>query len=437
MRENDRWKSWRSQGHFKTGFVLRSVIISMRLISTIVVVIGGIITPMAIASFSSISASSELGQRLLSEARLLENNDDANANVDITWVANMSLKYQGCYHTQVWNSNANDDQYDIKISTQRLVRFRLCPSDSCRMSDAAGCGAGYGDYVIGMETYLASYLDIVQRDHEYSCAVEASTGDVASCEDDYCKYDTYMAKGMEYCVENNPYEQDGDADYDFQSEMLNKIAEGCKQFKVSNDRQRRRRQQQQQQKQSQQRQLEDEDDDYPDYYMGAYCSENGGSIHVGLFTEDTCSQFADGTGGATTFQTLTGAELPYATSSVIGSECVSCKEPNDDGQNNANDQYDADTVKESCEALYQYSGKCESSLYNAGTVSNPNNNGCNFMQGIKIVRKNGSIVRGAGTQNIVATVFIGLFACSFVLAVGYVYYLRTKLDRARINLSSE
>jgi hypothetical protein len=408
----------------------------MRLISTIVVVIGGIITPMAIASFSSISASSELGQRLLSEARLLENNDDANANVDITWVANMSLKYQGCYHTQVWNSNANDDQYDIKISTQRLVRFRLCPSDSCRMSDAAGCGAGYGDYVIGMETYLASYLDIVQRDHEYSCAVEASTGDVASCEDDYCKYDTYMAKGMEYCVENNPYEQDGDADYDFQSEMLNKIAEGCKQFKVSNDRQRRRRQQQQQ-KQSQQRQLEDEDDDYQDYYMGAYCSKNGGSIHVGLFTEDTCSQFADSNGGATTFQTLTGAELPYATTSVIGSECVSCKEPNDDGQNNANDQYDADTVKESCEALYQYAGKCESSLYNAGTVSNPNNNGCNFMQGIKIVRKNGSIVRGAGTQNIVATVFIGIFACSFVLAGGYVYYLRTKLDRARINLSSE
>ena len=219
--------------------------------------------------------------------------------------------------------------------------------------------------------------------------------------------------------------------------MLNKIAEGCKQFKVNNnDRQQRRRRRRRQQ-QSQQRQLENEDDDDAEinYYMGAYCSENGGSIHVGLFTEDTCSQFADSTGGATAFQTLTGADLSYVTSSVIGSECVSCKEPSDNGQNNANDQYDVDTVKESCEELYQYAGKCESSLYNAGTVSSPNNNGCNFMQGIKNLRKDGRIVRGAGTQNIVATVFIGLFACSFVLVGGYVYYLRTKSDRARINLS--
>ena len=45
-----------------------------------------------------------------------------------------------------------------------------------------------------------------------------------------------------------------------------------------------------------QRQLENEDDDYEEqqnaeinYYMGAYCLENGGSIHIGLFTKDTCS----------------------------------------------------------------------------------------------------------------------------------------------------
>ena len=35
----------------------------------------------------------------------------------------------------------------------------------------------------------------------------------------------------------------------------------------------------------------------------------------------------------------------------------------------------------------------------------------------------------------VPPVFIGLFACSFVLLGGYVYYLKTKLDRAKINLS--
>ena len=57
------------------------------------------------------------------------------------------------------------------------------------------------------------------------------------------------------------------------------------------------------------------------------------------------------------------------------------------------------------------------------------------MQGIKIVRKNGAVVRGAGSQNTTASIFIGLFSCSFILLGGYMYYLKTKLDRAKINLS--
>ena len=52
---------------------------------------------------TSISAASEMGRAILSEARMLQND---NAEIDYTWVANMSLKYQGCYHTQVWNGNA-------------------------------------------------------------------------------------------------------------------------------------------------------------------------------------------------------------------------------------------------------------------------------------------------------------------------------------------
>jgi hypothetical protein len=37
----------------------------------------------------------------------------------------------------------------------------------------------------------------------------------------------------------------------------------------------------------------------------------------------------------------------------------------------------------------------------------------------------------AGTT---ASVFIGLFATSFVLLGGYAYYLKTKLDRAKVNI---
>jgi hypothetical protein len=363
-----------------------------------------------VAPKASIEAGSPMGQALLSQARRL-NNDQNQA--DYTWVAKMSLKFQGCYHTQTWNSDANGED-DVRVSTQRLVRFRLCPSDSCTATNAAGCDAGYGDYVIGMETYMKAYMDMVQRDHEYSCKVEEQYGDVVNCEDDYCKYDTYMAKGMEYCVDRNPYDEDNgnnNKNGNNRNEMMNKIAEGCQQFKVNN-----------------RRELEEE----AKYYLGSYCSDSGGAIHVGLFTDDSCSTFADENNGADTFYSLALYEMPYATTTMIGTECVSCKEPKDVNQNNENDQYDADEVKESCEELYAGAGKCETQL----SLEAPTTSACNFMEGIKIYRKNGSMITTKSTGT-TASVFIGLFATSFILLGGYSYYLKTKLDRAKVNLADE
>jgi hypothetical protein len=366
---------------------------------------------------SSMSATSTIGAKVLSKARRLEGD---NNEIDYTWVANMSLKFQGCYHTQQWNEDADGDE-DVRISTQKLVRFRLCPSDSCSIENAAGCSSGYGDYIISMETYLEAYFEAVEQDQEYNCDYEKEYGDcICNGEDqgddfdeEICEYDCYMAKGMEYCVDKNPYNDDEEEEEEQMD--LREMAE-CRQLEINNDNRRK---------------LEEE---AAAYYVGAYCSENGGNIYLGLFTEETCSQFADAYGGRETFTALSyGKSLPYSYTTMIGTECMSCKEPADVDQNNDNDQADADEVKESCEQLYQSAGKCEAGL--SGTVAYPNNYACNFMQGIKIVRKNGSVVRGAGTQNTTASVFIGLFACSFVLLGGYVYYLKTKLDRAKINLS--
>jgi hypothetical protein len=365
-----------------------------------------------------IKSGSTLGRNLLATARRVEEAND-NGEIDYTWVANMSLKFQGCYHTQTWNDEANGDE-DVRISTQRLIRFRLCPSDTCTTDNAAGCSAGYGDYIIDMETYLQAYFQAVQQDQEYNCEYEKQNDCACDGEnqgDDFdeeiCEYDCYMNKGMEYCVDRNPYEEEGQEqekqeDWDFE-----KMAE-CQQYNFENN--------------NNNRKLEEE----AQYFIGAYCSENGGHIYMGLFTDDTCSQFADNYGGRETFSTLSyGKSLPYSDTTMIGTECMSCKEPKDVDQNNQNDQDDADEVKESCENLYQGAGKCEAAL----GISNANNNACNFMQGIKITRKSGAVVRGASATNSTASIFIGVFACSFVLLGGYAYYLKTKLDRAKINLS--
>ena len=373
---------------------------------------------------AAITAGSNAGMKMLSKARRLENQNE-NEEIDYTWVANMSLKFQGCYHTQQWNDEA-DGEEDIRISTQRLVRFRLCPSDSCSMESAAGCKEGYGDYVIGMEQYLEAYFEAVEQDQEYSCEYEVREGGDCECDgenqgDDFdeeiCEYDCYMGKGMEYCVENNPYQEEGQEEEEEEEMELREMAE-CRQLDINTGR----------------RKLEQQEE--VEYFVGAYCSESGSSIHLGVFTEETCSQFADEYGGRSTYATLTyGKELPYGETTMIGTECMSCKEPQDADQNNDNDNQDADEVKESCEQLYEEAGKCEAGL--SGSIQYPNTNGCNFMEGIKIVRKNGTIVRGPGAKNTTASIFIGLFACSFVLLGGYAYYLKTKLDRAKVNLVSE
>ena len=371
---------------------------------------------------ASISATSKVGSKLIAGARRLE---DANANeeIDFTWVANMSLKFQGCYHNQQFNEEA-DGEEDVMITTQRLVRFRLCPTSSCSMESAAGCDSGYGDYVIGMDQYLEAYFEAVQQDQEYNCEYEVREGGDCECDgenqgDDFdeeiCQYDCYMGKGMEYCVDRNPYNDDEQQEEE--REELREMAE-CRELEIRDDNQRRK--------------LEAEE---VQYFIGAYCSDSGSAIHLGLFTEETCSQFADDYEGKTTYMSLMGSSMPYSETTMIGTECMSCKEPQDADQNNDNDNQDADEVKEGCEQLYEASGKCESGL--SGVAQYPNTAACNFMEGIKIVRKNGVVVSGPGTVNTTASVFIGIFAASFILLGGYAYYLKTKLDRAKVNLVSE
>merc|ERR1712032_773198 len=229
---------------------------------------------------------------------------------------------------------------------------------------------------------------------EYNCEYEKEYGDCANCEN----------------ADDDEQEEEED-----QFENLREFAE-CQNLEIEDDNRRRL------------------DEDEVEYFVGAYCSESGSSIHLGVFTDDTCSQFADEYGGSNTYMQLTyGKSLPYSDTTMIGTECMSCKEPQDADQNNNNDQEDEDEVKESCEQLYEGAGKCEYGL----DIQYPNNYGCNFMEGIKIVRKNGTIVSGPGSKSTTASVFVGLFAASFVLLGGYAYYLKTKLDRAKVNLVSE
>ena len=101
--------------------------------------------------------------------------------------------------------------------------------------------------------------------------------------------------------------------------------------------------------------------------------------------------------------------LPYGDSSLVDLDCIQCKEPSDDDNNNnqGDDAEDEDVVLDLCENLYTKPGKCEPNLPYGATYT-PNDSACNYMEGIKIVRKDGTVVTAGSKANKTAAV---LFAC--------------------------
>jgi hypothetical protein len=375
-----------------------------------------------VEKLDSLSVESPLGAKLMSKARRLDNADE----IDFSWVSDFSIKFQGCHHVSQWNGDANNDGNDgeeFKIQTKRLVRFRLCPTDSCSTSSGGGCTSGYGDYIIDMNLFLESYYDAAEEANQYRCEYLASQCD---CENDdgkgddfdaeICEYECYVSNNVvDICSDNNPYTDD---EADNEKFDLADYVE-CSQAEFNNNNERR---------------LDQEEEIA--YYLGPYCAEQGGAIYMGLFTDETCSAFADSNGGATTYSAIAGDSLPYARKSVITMDCFSCKEPEDyEDNNDGNDAQDADQVVEMCEQIYQQSGKCETGLAATGVIYDANEDACNYISGIKVIRKNGIITQVGSKANKTASIFIGIFVVSFVLLAAYVFFLKTKLDRASINLS--
>lgn len=249
----------------------------------------------------------------------------------------------------------------MKILTQSLVRLRMCPADSCSSSSTRGCDSNYGDYLVNMDTFLDAYTQQMQNANGGDRKL-ADIGDYMTC---------------------NEMQMDGG--------------------------QRKRA-----------RQLDENYNYYSNYtqayYVGPYCSGQGGDIRIGVFSDDECTVFANN--GEKIFNMVNGFSLPYSGSSIVDLGCTSCGE---NGQ-----------VNEMCDTLYGSSGKCETKM----NVYYPNESSCSYIEGIKAIRDDGVIRTTATRKSAGAAVATGFFLTASLLLAGYVYYLQTKLSRAKVNLDS-
>jgi len=362
----------------------------------------------------SIPSNSKLGKKILSKSRKLDENEEEE-EYDISWLTAYDLKFQGCYETSAWNADAGDDEGDVKVMTKRLVRYRLCPSGYCDSDSAGGCSSGYGDYLVDLNQFLDTWTEAKMEKEEYECEMAREAcgcgENDADDDEDACEYNCYTNAGMSYCIQE-------EGAFELQRYTY------CGEFEMEDQNDENRRK------------LDEEEEQI---YLGPYCSGQGGAIYLGMFTDETCSVKYNSYYGKDYYYQLTGSSLPYSEANIVGLSCKSCIWENWNGDEERRRKLDQGEYQDAngnyldaiCAESYQGSAKCEE---NMNGLDNPNTYGCNFMEGIKVVRAAGTVTEVESTPSKAASAFIGIFAVSFIVLGAYVYYLKTKLDKAKINL---
>lgn len=245
-----------------------------------------------------------------------------------------------------------------------------------------------------MREFVESYLESKMTQKEYNCEKVQNNCDCENYnDDDVCLTQCYADAGLDYCEE-----EENDDGYEFDvDEYLE-----CEQ-------------------------VGDNDDDYnTKLYVGAYCSSNGASIYLGTFSDRQCSKKTS----SSSYQTLTGYELPYTSTSLVGHDCVSCKEPSEYDDDYNADQYDNDAVTEFCEDLYDRSAKCEKNLKDVDTKTT---SGCNYIH--KILPRLENIAKNKRSPG---TVWAGVFFLTTCIAGTYAFLLFRRLKRNKaIDLSAQ
>lgn len=379
---------------------------------------------------TEIAANSDLGRSLLSQSRRLDGGEDEDA---MTWIAGYSLKFQGCRHAASYNADADGDE-DVKIQTSKLAHFRLCPANSCESWLGGGCSSNYGDYVVDLATFAKTYVEGQRRAQEYQCQMYQYENCDCTEDDDkddnfnreYCEYDCYAnSKNMKDCIDRNPYEEEEEGERERRFEAQ-EYAE-CKEWEIPET---------DDDNANGGRKLEEEEEEEVQYFIGPYCAANGGAVYLGLYTDDTCTNFADSNNGKTTYKTLSlGQDLPYSSTSLITSDCVACieqEDPNRRDEQNENGEEEDNGVEVSgqCMDLYQSAGKCEANINvaKAGMTSDPNTAACSYINGIQFTKINGIIEMHSSKT---ATFFIVAFAAMFIGLAGIVYKLQDQIKEAK------
>jgi len=373
---------------------------------------GGRRRPIDLRRANQLSSTSELGSRLLASSRRLDGNDN------FAWIAGYSLVFEKCATSDEYyggnfggegNNNNNDQNNFNGMYQQRLVHYKLCPTDDCSNSCSGGA-----EYVIDMGLFVEAFIESKMDAQEYNCEQVRE-----NCYYDD-EYQCYAEAGLDYCMDDE--KEEGQMQFE-----LEEAAE-CRELDVDEDALQYYYYQQGGNNQQNYNYNQNGGQQEMKLFVGPYCSADGKSIFLDVFMDEWCQSPAP----AGTYEKFSyGQALPYSEDNLIDSQCLSCKEPQDENDQNNGDQDDEDEVLEICERLYEDAGKCESGL-DDGVTYYPNTYACEF---IKTLKAPGKTSRSKSTTS-ASVVFAWIFALSSVALSGVAFFFYNKAERKNVNLSS-
>jgi len=242
----------------------------------------------AVANAATISgkAAQKLVRRRLDEAEEEEE--------EFAFLGNYNLKVVGCKSQLEQPIMSEDGEYEYSA-----VLVRLCPaSDGCESDTDLGCDAGYGDMLVGMQTFVEAYFE-EQKEND-----DDGNGD-----------DKFEVDRFAKCEEYDPDEY-GDDDAN-QGAWENYA-----------------------------------------FYVGPTCTEDELGLKLELFTDEYCTQVSETSFDTIS----NGWTLPYSTGGLVSTYCSSCSQYNDDGEAEirelCEESYEQAAYK--CEAgmeIYSYYGQ--------------------------------------------------------------------------------
>jgi len=285
-----------------------------------------------------------------------------------------------------------------------------------------------------MNEFVDAYIDSKLTAQQYNCEAVRENCNCENANDDQaCEATCYANAGLDYCEdENNNNNNNNNGNNGVQFNLQEAVE--CRELDVDKDALQYYFYSQgvnnnvQQYNYGQQNYNGQQQNQEMKLFVGPYCSANGKSIFIGTFMDEACSYAAP----SGTYEKFSyGKALPYSTTSLVETTCISCKEPQEN--NNNGDQQDADKILEVCEQLYEASGKCEASLP-SGTTYYPNTYGCEY---IKSLHAPGKTKSANSSSAKASTVFAVLFAASTIALAGVAYHFHQKANRSNVDLSKE